>query len=541
MYNIAPTLLTAEVVKSSAAPQLYIGIKQPVPFATLRASSDGFRGRLRARFVPDSPGDGLAVTLGDQGEDSVEVLPPGGGGAVERGITIFAQPAGNSLSKAGKKITGRIEIEAVTADPYDPNSVVRLGEADAAPGRVKQEAVEFEVRACSIRALWKGADCLALPTDGARFLVGSADSTLKTAAATPALSLELVGAENLPDEVADKLVTAKATSPAGLIQSVQFDVTGKEPQDHVTLRDLRDGKVRGLVIKASPDKADDKPMREGQITVEVADLGTSLSLPVKMRVPAGGNDLLYIVLAVLAVIVLLVVLKKFRGPKDRHEPVPEYGDESAGADGGSLLDAGHAHAPPVAVAASPGARSGTAARTAPDIEAAGGPGGPGGHATGGGVVESPPPAPPEPWDDPDGSLLGYAARVRARQKEMAAVGPAVRRPGPQFEEGKAMSCTEMLSAGGPGLVPAAGAALAAWSPERLALILTLALALITIGVIVLSLQAFDKGIRNEKMPSKVRSQLYGRVMGWFLLAGLIAGAIWYFDEFLFERVSRVSF
>jgi len=97
----------------------------------------------------------------------------------------------------------------------------------------------------------------------------------------------------------------------------------------------------------------------------------------------------------------------------------------------------------------------------------------------------------------------------------------------------------------PGRFPRAGSPLslilAVWSPERLALVLTLLLVFITAGVIVLSLQSFDKGIRNGKMPSKARSRLVGLVMGWCLAAVILAGAAWYFDEFLFERVGRLGF
>jgi hypothetical protein len=62
--------------------------------------------------------------------------------------------------------------------------------------------------------------------------------------------------------------------------------------------------------------------------------------------------------------------------------------------------------------------------------------------------------------------------------------------------------------------------LAVWSPERLALILTLALALLTAGVVVLCLQAFDKGVRDGRMPSRVRGQFYGRVIGRGCVRGL---------------------
>lgn len=83
------------------------------------------------------------------------------------------------------------------------------------------------------------------------------------------------------------------------------------------------------------------------------------------------------------------------------------------------------------------------------------------------------------------------------------------------------------------------APLAVWSPERLALILTLALVLLTVAVVVLCLHAFDTGIRNGKMPSKVRGQFYGRVIGWVCVALALGGAVWYFDEVLFDRLGQI--
>ena len=86
---------------------------------------------------------------------------------------------------------------------------------------------------------------------------------------------------------------------------------------------------------------------------------------------------------------------------------------------------------------------------------------------------------------------------------------------------------------------APGIPLAVWSPERLALILSLVLVLLTVAVIVLCLQAFDKGIRIGRMPSKVRGQFYGRVIGWFCVALVLGGVVWYFDEALFDRLGQI--
>jgi hypothetical protein len=81
--------------------------------------------------------------------------------------------------------------------------------------------------------------------------------------------------------------------------------------------------------------------------------------------------------------------------------------------------------------------------------------------------------------------------------------------------------------------------LAVWSPERLALVLTLVLALLTAGVVVLCPQAFDKGIRDGRMPSKARGQFYGRVVGWVCVVLVLGGAVWYFDEALFDRLGQI--
>jgi len=402
VYDVAPTLLTAEVVKAAAAPFLYVGVKQPVPIATLRATSDGLPGKIRARFVPNSPGDALAITIGEEGSDSIGILPSGGGGPAERGVTLFAQPTGGTLSKAGKKITGQIEIDAVPADANDLNPMVRLGD-NGSGAAAQTSAVEFEVKACSLRALYKGAECQSLPAQGPRFLVSGSNAVLDTATSVPPVSFELVGADDLPDEIADKVVTARATETAGLIQSVKFEVAGKDPQDTVTLRDLRDGKVRGLVIKAAADnKSDGQALRDGQVTVEVADLGTSLTLPVKMRVPAGGNDLLYIVLGSAGVVVLLVVGRKVLRPRTKEEE--RDGDEPMD---GSLLGGGPSPAsagagtrgspPPALRPASPAAEPRDSAAS---------------EVNGDGHAEAPPTVPAHPagedesWTDPGDSLLG---------------------------------------------------------------------------------------------------------------------------------------
>ena len=79
--------------------------------------------------------------------------------------------------------------------------------------------------------------------------------------------------------------------------------------------------------------------------------------------------------------------------------------------------------------------------------------------------------------------------------------------------------------------------LAVWSPERLALIITVALIVLTAGVIVLCLGAFDRAIHGGRMPSKAKGQFYGRVIGWLCLAVVIVGVVWYFNEALFEKLS----
>ena len=56
---------------------------------------------------------------------------------------------------------------------------------------------------------------------------------------------------------------------------------------------------------------------------------------------------------------------------------------------------------------------------------------------------------------------------------------------------------------------------------------------------VLCLQAFDKGVRNGKMPSRLRGQFYGRVFAWLGLAVILGVAVWYFDEALFDRLSQM--
>lgn len=82
--------------------------------------------------------------------------------------------------------------------------------------------------------------------------------------------------------------------------------------------------------------------------------------------------------------------------------------------------------------------------------------------------------------------------------------------------------------------------LAVWSPERLALIITVVMLLMTVGVIVLCLAAFDRAIQGGRMPSKARGQFYGRVIGWICLMLVIVGIAWYFDTALFEKISQIS-
>jgi hypothetical protein len=82
-------------------------------------------------------------------------------------------------------------------------------------------------------------------------------------------------------------------------------------------------------------------------------------------------------------------------------------------------------------------------------------------------------------------------------------------------------------------------AVAAWTPESVGWGGTVVMVLFTVIVYVMSIRSFENKLREGKMPSKERSRLYSRVLGWLVLAIIAASLIWYFNEPISERLPRL--